>query len=259
MGIIVSCLTKFLSVPAVEDQVPIIRVESEKQHVTVTNIVKQPMQWSIPYMKEHIFPFAIKRPAEFQSLHSSAAFGLFIEYLVLYSVGISQFRHVESYLSKFPNSDLNNLYRSPYKNPVAICRIMLMGKSNPALVKHVATNIKNYENFMNYINRNMPPFQNDQQKTCSLNYQGFHGEIDAIFFDTIIDIKCRSRDNVEEYRKQLFTYYCIHRLQYKTGNIRKCEIWNFLTGRKFTMDVSSITDQECQQYLDHVKASVVPT
>ena len=53
---------------------------------------------------------------------------------------------------------------------------------------------------------------------------------------------------MDYYRKQLFAYACLHQLRY--GKIiKKCKIYNFLTGNIFTMEVENVHDEIIIDYI----------
>lgn len=65
------------------------------------------------------------------------------------------------------------------------------------------------------------------------------GVIDLISNNSIIDIKCRQTDNIDEYRMQLYSYACLHHLRYDS-EITRCEVMNFLTGEHHVMTLEGV-------------------
>lgn len=109
---------------------------------------------------------------------------------------------------------------------------------------------ENQDYLLSYFTNLCIPLSNkEDQYTCDKISVGVViGVIDMISGDAIVDIKCRQEDNVDEYRRQLFTYACLHHLRYGS-NFTRCEVFNFLTGKYFVMALSDSCEKHAKDFI----------
>jgi len=219
-------------------------------------------------------------------------FNSFMEYLVKYSIDIKFFTEVDIYLANYGLVTLPDNLRSRWKDilipdifmpdknkraiyikkiydkkiykPYDLCNLsfassLCLGtfKEEQAnvLLKYVTANNKIFLEYCNKIKdcQLLPKLIENEQFTCDkISIGCIIGVIDAISNDTIITIMYRTTDSIEYYRKCLFTYACLHRLRY--GKIiKKCKIYNFLTGKIFTMETDYVHDEMMFEYVKNLR------
>jgi hypothetical protein len=93
------------------------------------------------------------------------------------------------------------------------------------------------------------------EQTTSVSVGALVGEIDAICDSAIIEIKCSKYDDETAYRKQLFTYACMHRLNYGPV-IDQAYVFNFLTGKAFHMDLSELSFDLAVQHIRQLGSGI---
>lgn len=255
----------------------ITRIHNRKGVTTL--IKKQPIYDYIPEMKEdtnHVLPI-INRPNDIDC----SLFGSFVEYYIKYNLGIAKFDEVTEYLAlyglaKIPNDlkmtgeimkpSTRTLYisKSYYKEKYDILDICNMSFTHSLqmetfnehegakLYKYIQQNKQYFDDFCEVLKYfpNIPKFTQQEQEKCDKISVGcVIGIIDVISDTNIIDIKCCINDNISYYRKQLFTYACLYYLRY--GKLMThCKIFNFMNGKIYIMDISSITDDIA---INHIK------
>jgi uncharacterized protein (DUF3820 family) len=207
-------------------------------------------------------------------------FGNFVEFLVKHSLGIKQFNEVNQYLAFYGLSDMPkdlklngdtlkpnrrtgyifSSFKKQNKTILDICNIsfcpsLLQGdfseKKASVLYNYVKENSDYYDSYVLTLQNfpSIPKFVDFEQETCDKISVGcIIGVIDAIHKDSIIDIKCCIKDDINYYRKQLFTYACLHLLRYgKYFNY--CKIYNFMKGLVYVMDVSKLTTDIAKHHI----------
>lgn len=254
----------------------IVRIHNRKG---ITDLIKyQPIQNYIPDLKKdtnHVLPI-ISRP---QNINFSL-FGIFMEYLIKYHLGIKRFDEVIEYLALFglatlpdhlkligpvatPTKRAQYIAKSFNKTDYNILDICNLSFSHSLLINpykeyeyvNLFTFVKeNREYFDDYVLvlknfPDLPRLVDAEQETCDKISVGcVIGVIDLIHDRNIIDIKCCESDDLDYYRKQLFAYGCLHRLRY--GNIIKyCKIFNFMTGTIYIMNFQNITDTIAKNHI----------
>lgn len=241
-----------------------------KNRKGVTTLIKNhPIYDYIPNMVEEtdsVLPI-IERPKNIDA----SLYGTFVEYLIKHALGINKFDNVGDYLSLFGlaklSSDLRYVgdileadkrtkyihksYSKEKYNILDICNIsfcdsIMMNSydehNGTELYKYVSKNIEYFETYILVLQNfpNIPKLDEKEQETCDKISVGcVKGTIDLIYKNNIIDVKCRRDDDIDYYRKQLFTYACLHYLRYGK-KIENCRVCNFMTGKIFTMNVSNI-------------------
>lgn len=203
-------------------------------------------------------------------------FGSFVEYMVKNHLGLCINDQPQELLCLYGLTEApgNLVFSGNFENPTRritwihrsfikekksimdICNLsfshsLLMGHFNEKKASELFTWVKNNEDYLiDYLAKlNLPIPDKDEQYTCDKISVGcVIGVIDMISNDTIVDIKCRKDDNVKEYQRQLFTYACLHYLRY--GKIfKKCEIYNFLSGKRFVMELSDSCIKYAREYI----------
>lgn len=209
-------------------------------------------------------------------------FGSFVEYMVKNHMGLSITEQPQELLCLYglaeppgnlvftgepsnPTKRIEWIHKSFEKEKRSltdICNLsfshsILLGHFNEKKASELFTWVKNNEDYLhNYLmglDLSIP--DKDEQYTCDKISVGcVIGVIDMINGDTIIDIKCRKDDNLKEYQRQLFTYACLHYLRY--GKIfKKCEIYNFLSGKRFVMELSDSCVRYAREYIKKLGSS----
>ena len=166
--------------------------------------------------------------------------------------------------------------QNPAPTPADICNlsfadsivINLLNKNkkrqfNEAEASHLYLYVKENELYFNkYIavllhESSIPNFLDFDQGTCDkISVGSVHGEIDAIVtkkdpeMRIIVDIKCRAEDDLDYFRKQLFAYVSLHSLRYPALKIHKCQIYNFLTGKIWSMNVSGVSEEIMRKHIE---------
>ncbi len=112
-------------------------------------------------------------------------------------------------------------------------------KEAASLFSYVRENLPYFEYYSKKIVIPIPDNPHFQSTCDKISVGCVIGVIDMISNGAIIDIKCCQTDDKEYYRKQLYTYACLHFLRYGPL-IQRCEIYNFLTGKQFVMPLSDI-------------------
>ena len=129
---------------------------------------------------------------------------------------------------------------------------ILMGQCSEPKAKQIFVWIKEHGSYLrDYLSKLVLPIPDkNEQETCDkISVGSVIGVIDMISNDAIIDIKCCQKDDIESYKKQLFTYACLHHLRYKS-DFTRCEIYNFITGKQFVMALGD----SCKKYAkEHIK------
>lgn len=254
----------------------VVRIKNRKG---VTELIKhQPIQNYIPVLKRdtnHVLPI-IARPEDI----NFALFGIFIEYLVKYHLGIKRFDEVIEYLALYGMATLPNHLRldRPTAKPtkraryiaksfnkskynvldlcnLSFCHSLLLNPYPNSeylnMFKYVEENMEYFKNYILVLKNfpDLPTLLDSEQETCDKISVGcVIGVIDLIHNGTIIDIKCCQEDDLNYYRKQLFTYACLHQLRY--GKIiNSGKIFNFMTGNIYVMDFQTITDEMAKVHI----------
>lgn len=211
---------------------------------------------------------------------SPSMYGYFVEFLIKHAMGIHHFTEVQKYLAihgleKLPEGlsmtgpkltpkkrclFINKSYLKTEHDPLDICNFsfcpkLLMNKHNEskasALYVYVKKNLEYYKLYYETIKnfKALPRLEKSNQDKCDKISVGcVIGVIDLIVDDTIIDIKCCAKENVNYYRKQLYTYACLYQLRYG-ASIKYCKIYNFYTGNVYSMDVGGISHQEAREHI----------
>lgn len=219
---------------------------------------------------------AIKRPPKLDS----KLYGFFVEYLVKYSLGMRKFKDVDEYLSNDTTTSssgssssggrekhtkryeyINLSYRKRNLDASDLCNISLASSikqnsydENAAILlfKTIKDDIEYYNLYIfslkSYFDGKYTLNVLDQERCDDISVGCITGVIDLILNDTIIDVKCRERDDVEYYQQQVYAYACLHRLRYQ-NKINTCQVYNFLTRNIFTMDVSSLDIKTAETYI----------
>jgi hypothetical protein len=193
---------------------------------------------------------------------NTALYGYFIELMVKYALGVRTFPKVAKYLTKSGDKRSDHVYNSHIKimkKPtdfvnLATCYVICPEDESNKLYVYVLRNENVYENFMKEVARTLPQTNDSDQLTCTVSVGVVSGEIDLIInrkFQMIVDIKCKYYDPVETYRRQLVTYAALHRLRFGP-KIHKCQIWNFMTGKLFEMDVTDLTHSRAVLIVRHL-------
>lgn len=250
----------------------ISRINSRRN---VTSLIKDMNSQGIPRLIQdtnNIVPI-INRPRNI----CPRLYGTFVEYLVKHALGLTNFNDVKLYLSTrglcSPPEDIHvynitpsdrrskyilSSYNKISKNILDICNLSfcpaLMHDSfselkGSELYNHIKSNIEYYENYIHLVRKFIHPLREEDQTRCDKISVGcIIGAIDVIYKNTIIDIKCCNLDNIDYYRKQLYTYACLYLLRYGK-NIEFCKIYNFISGIIYTMDVRSLTIDKAREYI----------
>lgn len=183
----------------------------------------------------------LERPAGI----SPSLYGSFIEYLIKSHLGLSiddeVIKVIETHTVDQRIAWIKNSFDKQKRSITDICNLSfahsimmesLNEKEAAKLYKYVQANTEYFENYLQTLHLPIP--DPDEQYTCNVSVGCVIGVIDMISNEAIVDIKCCVYDDVEAYKKQLFTYACLHYLRF--GNkITRCEIYNFLTGKQFIM------------------------
>jgi len=111
---------------------------------------------------------------------------------------------------------------------------------------------ENKEYFDTWGNSLAIPIPDESRETCDKISVGcVIGVIDLISNGSIIDIKCCKNDDIEYYKKQLFTYSCLHYLRY--GDIiQRCEIYNFITGKQYVMILEDCVKNNAREFIKNL-------
>jgi hypothetical protein len=194
-------------------------------------------------------------------------YGYFVEILVKYTLGIRRFPCVDTYMRRFSPRDknlkrllgasYNNITKSPCDlvNYAALHYFGVNEENWVALLNHVSRNEHDYRNFTSEISANLPRLCDRDQVTCEDIAIGMlSGKIDLIASRTLVDIKCKSSDPILNYESQLYAYACLHRLRHGKC-IDNCQIWNFMTGKMFELDVSRLTFHEAKEVVTNIVKS----
>lgn len=141
-------------------------------------------------------------------------------------------------------------------------------KKFDAITRIVRAKAEEYEEFMEEVSVSFGErARKRDQKTCrDICVGSVCGEIDLIYRGVIVDIKCVAEDVKEYYRMQLFGYASLHYLRYGP-QIASCEIWNFITGRRYMMSLDGLTHDiankfvtllgsHCKQHVDFMQSYV---
>lgn len=206
-------------------------------------------------------------------------FGSFIEYLIKSHLGLSiddQPRELLAthglvelpahlvYEGDFyePNQRIKWIHDSFMKKQRSISDICNLSFSHSILLGHfsekdarrIFVQMKEYEDYITeYLKTVLLPIPDkNEQYTCDKISVGcVIGVIDMISNDAIVDIKCRQTDNVNEYRKQLFSYACLHYLRYGKC-MQRCEVYNFLTGKCFVMALGDSCEKHAKNFVKNL-------
>lgn len=187
----------------------------------------------------------IKRPA----MANPQYFGYFAEYAYRYYNGLDVERSSKKYLTQMNPCDtrLNCILDKSEKSITDICELSFSEfklRRNFNITK--ATNLRNeiyfdesyYENYFKSL-----PFKIKQEKIVdSLEYNGLEGVPDIVTSDSIVELKCCEKDNMDYFKLQLYLYAYLY---YKSSGIRvrNCEAYNFMTGNRFVMEIGGFTDE----------------
>lgn len=250
----------------------------------VTNLIKglDTPSW-VPELIEITARFPpIQRPKDIDP----SLFGSFIEYYVKHTLGLSIDDEPRELLALHglapvpenlvmngppmaPNRRIEWTNRSYQKHPrertvADICNLsfshaILMEqfdeRDGAKLYTYVKDNEEYFKAYFQQVHIAIP--DPEEQKTCDKISVGcVIGVIDMISNGAIVDIKCRARDDVESYRKQVFTYACLHYLRYQmTDNakqypqINRCEIYNFMTGKQYVMAIGKSCAEHAKEFI----------
>jgi hypothetical protein len=226
---------------------PIRRIINRRGVTTLIAKISVPI--FVPKFDEKIKNFT---PIMRDSSLDPCLFGSFVEYLVKYHSGVKTFNEVEDLLSEDRSFTwIEKSYEKNKKTVGDICNLsfshsILMdnfGKRKGAkLFKYANENADYFEAYLNSLD--FPKCTDEEQETCDEICVGcVDGVIDIISGDSIIDIKCCQEDDLDYFRMQLFCYACLHYLRYGKV-IEKCEVYNFLTGKHYTMNLGD----SCERY-----------
>ena len=212
---------------------------------------------------------------------NACLFGSFIEYLVKAHLGLNindqpqqllAFYGLADAPSHFLLSDHNRIpdkriiwikksYDKEPKNRkirdianLSLSHSILMGSDNEhdsiKLFAWVAENEKYLKSYLKKLSLPIPV--EEDQKTCDKISVGcVMGVIDMISNDSIVDIKCCQKDDLKYYRKQLFSYACLHHLRYKS-KFEKCEIYNFITGKQYVMFLGDSCEKHAHKFISNL-------
>lgn len=235
-------------------------IQRLKQRKCVTTIIhKQKIEnYMAPLVedKNNILP-VIKRPDDI----NASMFGIFVEYIVKHSLGIIIFGDVVKCLQTCTNDIVKVIRESCMKPKYDVLDLCVMSFAH-SLIKNSYNNdaLKLYEYvkqnktyFEGYIEtlKSFPgiiKFNQDDQIIDQITVGSVCGELDVIHDDTIIDIKCRIKDDIVSYTKQLFAYACLCLLAHDK-KIKYCKTMNFLTGKIYIMDVQNLTKDIAKTHL----------
>lgn len=214
----------------------------------------------------------VHRPSDL----NSSMFGSFIEYLVKSYLGLSIDDEPQTLLCEYglvdvpdhlifkgdflePNQRIRWIYNSFIKTRRSVSDICNLSFTHSISMGHFSE--KDASKLFTYVKENeiyfeeylktlvLPIPDKDEQNTCDKISVGcVIGVIDMISNDAIVDIKCKQTDDINEYRKQLFAYACLHYLRY--GNlIQRCEIYNFLTGKQYVMALGDSCQKHAKNFI----------
>lgn len=187
----------------------------------------------------------IKRPP----MADPQYFGYFTEYAFRYYNGLDVERSSRKYLTQMNPCDtrLSHIFDKPDKNIMHVCELSfsefkLRRNFNNSkardLYNEITFDMLYYENYFRSL-----PFKINQEKPVeTLEYDGLEGAPDIITDDSIIELKCCKKDDVDYFRLQLYLYSYLY---FKSTGIKisKCEAYNFMTGNKYTMEFGDFTEE----------------
>jgi hypothetical protein len=256
-----------------------------QQRKGVTSLLKGPIPSYIPPFTEYVIPLIIRPkvdPAYFGSyIEYLVKYSLGLRVFGTVELAMSNFGFVPtpSHLSRTgpletPNKWDRMIFAS-YKRLIKegntsqyLVDILNMSYCHAMEVRHefdegaakilhhyVVHNEETLRTFLRYVVEVLPRLKDvDQYTTDKISVGCIVGEIDVLTSPDsgsirIVDIKCRQEDNLPEYAKQLFAYFSMHRLRYDDIPIKSLDIWNFMTGKCWSMDVTKITDDICRHHI----------
>ena len=208
----------------------------------------------------------VRRPRDV----NPSMYGYFIEYLVVDALGGSRKDEIERYLTLGDESSsrykfIRYSYHKKIYDPTDICNFsfcskLLFGKFYEGhaikLYNHVKLNIDYYNEYHRLLRccGEFPKLDPEEQKLCNkISVGSISGVIDMISDNTIIDIKCKSKDNINYYRKQLYSYACLYLIRYGK-KIDYCKIYNFLNGNAYYMDVTDLTYDDAVKHVELLRS-----
>jgi hypothetical protein len=207
----------------------------EKGTVSVTTAIKNKYIDSyIPLMEQQSLCFVLSRPKNLSTLKNSVRFGLFVEYFVKYSLGLTNDEIILK-LNEFGYFDNSNI-------------------KNDEVSIFVSKNRMFYSFLIGTINEFLPRLKTENQ-ISKIQVGNVIGKIDIFLEDSIVDIKCCQNDDIDYYRQQLFAYYCLVKLEYPDKIVNTCQIWNFLTGKKYIMNTKNISPHLCYSHIEQLSNS----
>jgi uncharacterized protein (DUF3820 family) len=249
------------------------RIRSRKGITKLIERIQTPAY--IPEMVEISAKFPpIQRPADIDP----SLFGSFVEYYTKHSLGLNINDEPQQLLACFglaptpenftvegkperPDRRIEWIKRSFDKTPSerTVADVCNLSFSHAILLDHFNENkasqlyvyVKDNEDyFKEYFRQaHIPIPTKEEQETCDRISVGcVLGVIDMISGTAIIDIKCCVRDDLEQYRKQLFAYACLHYLRYKS-DFQLCQIYNFLTGKQFVMVLGNSCKERAKEFI----------
>lgn len=250
----------------------ISRINSRRN---VTSLIKDMNSQEIPKLIQdtnNIVPI-INRPRDI----CPRLYGTFVEYLVKYALGLTKFSDVKLYLSTrglcSPPEDIKiyniicpdrrstyilSSYNKISKNILDICNLSFCPSlmhdnfselQGSKLYNHIKYNLEYYDNYIYLVRKFLHPLYDEEQTRCDKISVGcIIGAIDVIYKNTIIDIKCCNLDDLDYYRKQLYTYACLYLLRYGKY-IEFCKIYNFISGIIYVMDVRTLTKDKAREHI----------
>lgn len=238
------------------------RIARRRGVTSLINTFKSPS-----YLPELVCVSASMTPIHRPKDIDPSMFGSFIEYLVKSHLKLSVDDQPRELLAQYGLEDLSMTgplstpthrikwihasYKKKDRTVTDVCNLsfshsILLGHYDECKARDLFIYVRDNEDyFRDYLTSLVLPIPDkDEQDTCDKISVGcVIGAIDMISHGSIVDIKCKAQDDPGSYRKQLFAYACLHYLRYG-DKIRRCEIYNFITGKQFVMPVGD----SCKKY-----------
>ena len=198
-----------------------------------------------------------------------ALWGSFIEYLFKHAQGIFPEDKIKTFCGTSNNilssTVIESFKKAPSKRtPFDICILSFShGMSFPnfqyaaasKLMDYVKKNEQIFYDFMKNVQKQFPKMTTITE-VKKITQLGVTGEADIIFNNTIIDIKCCTKDCTISYKRQLLSYASLYRTS-GNSNIRTCKVFNFLTGYLFVMTLENMSDDLAKIILNKMQDEVV--
>lgn len=212
-------------------------------HVGVTDAIHRPLgtSYAVPEMTEYsTLPQVTRPPAA-----SPGPWGWIIERVFVATVmqPPSDFSKSSAGTSKSSASDPD---AAAVERRTMITNAITNGQVHGELRPNIVLALQNYHMFEKFSNECLAhnfglTFNPKLQWQKTLVVGSLKGIIDVIGTDpngdaVIIDIKCKSADPVDEYAHQVYAYAAMYTILF--GKVSGCQVYNFLTGKKFVMSVN---------------------